>query len=73
MKIIRFAVIGALVGGIVALVIVWLYFRPLGVDFGTVVAAAAEIAGIPGAVFGALVGLAIGVWKVIRGFIVHRK
>ncbi len=68
MKIIRFAVIGALVGGIVALVIVWLYILPIpNLDFGFFLKHLVVPAGIAGAVFGALVGLIIGVWKVMRG------
>ncbi len=68
MKVIRFVVIGSLIGGFVAIFIVWLYvLSPPNIDFGFFLNHLVVPAGIAGAVFGALVGLVIGVLKVIWG------
>ena len=67
-KVIRSGVIGSLIGGFVAIFIVWLYVvSPPNIDFGFFLNHLVVPAGIAGAVFGALVGLAIGVVQVIRG------
>ncbi len=63
MKVISFGVIGLLVGNFVAPVIVWLYLLPTSVG-ECAMYGAAVYAGIIGAVFGAPVGIIIGVWKV---------
>ncbi len=68
MKVIRSGVIGSLIGGFVAIFIVWLLISPYtSLDFGFFLKDLGMFAGIAGAVFGALVGLIIGVWKVMRG------
>ena len=58
MKVIRFGVIGSLIGGLVATVIAWLFFLSVGFDYwyGLVWV---------GVLPGALIGLVIGVWKVL--------
>ncbi len=66
MKVIRSIVIGSLIGGFVAIFIVWLFVSPMqSVDFEFFLEHLVVLAGIAGAVFGALVGLAIGVVQVI--------
>ena len=66
MKVIRSIVIGSLIGGFAAIFIVWLYIDPVpNLDFGFFLKHLVVLAGAVGAVFGALVGLAIGVVQVI--------
>ncbi len=65
-KVIRSGVIGSLIGGFVAIFIVWLYvLSPPNIDFGFFLKHLVVLAGTVGAGFGAVVGLAIGVVQVI--------
>ncbi len=57
MKIIRFAVIGALVGGIVAVVPVWMWFQTLPDTYRYWLPWVALYVGISGACIGAVIGL----------------
>ena len=66
MKVIRSIVIGSLIGGFVAIFIVWSFIDPIpNLDFEFFLDHLVVLAGIAGAVFGALVGLVIGVLKVM--------
>ncbi len=69
MKVIRSIVIGSLIGGFAAIFIVWLFIDPIpNLDFEFFLKHLVVLAGITGAIFGAFVGLVIGlfiwVWKV---------